>query len=120
MSKLSNLFLSKGMQSDLEQVLFILTKYPIEKIIFYGSLARGDYRDTSDIDICVKGLPDQNFFLALAECLLTTEHAVSLTDFDQTTGYFRQRILTEGKILYESLRVNPRSSVWLRKPEQTV
>jgi len=33
MSKLSHLLLSKGRQNDLEQVLFILTKYPIEKII---------------------------------------------------------------------------------------
>ena len=33
----------------------ILSDYPVEKAYLYGSRARGDYNNTSDIDIAVKG-----------------------------------------------------------------
>ena len=32
----------------------IVEKYPIEKVILYGSYARGDASDTSDIDLVVE------------------------------------------------------------------
>ena len=47
----------------------VLSRYGAEQIILYGSMARGTYSANSDIDRCVEGLPSQNFFRALAECL---------------------------------------------------
>ncbi|MCX7858652.1 nucleotidyltransferase domain-containing protein [Chloroflexus sp.] len=85
---------------DLQKVSIILMQRGAQKIIVYGSLARGDYRPDSDIDLCVEGLPDQVYFRALAECMMAIDRPLSLVALKDTHGYFRTRILTEGKIIY--------------------
>lgn len=85
---------------DIEKVESILIRYGAEKIILYGSLARGDYRKDSDIDICYEGIPDENYFRVVAECLMEIQRRVSILDFKNMRGYFKQKILKEGKLLY--------------------
>ena len=86
---------------DIKTVESILLRHGAQKIILYGSLARGDYRADSDIDICCEGIPPDHYFRALAECLLASQRRVSVLDFASIQGYFRERLLREGKILYE-------------------
>lgn len=86
---------------DIEKIESILIHYGAVKIILYGSLARGDYRVDSDIDICYEGIPDESYFRTVAECLMETQRRVSILDFKSIKGYFKQRILKEGKLLYE-------------------
>ena len=90
------------MLQDLQIIRSILQAYGATRIILYGSLARGDYRTDSDIDICVEGIPNQWYFRALAECILKIERPVTVLDFQNVTGYLRERILNEGVMLYES------------------
>ncbi len=85
---------------DLQKISSILTRRGAQKIIVYGSLARDDYRPDSDIDICVEGIPDQAYFRTLAECMMAIDRPISLVVLKDTHGYFRTRILTEGKLLY--------------------
>lgn len=47
---------------DIEKVESILLRHGALKIILYGSLARGDYRVDSDIDICFEGFLMRNTF----------------------------------------------------------
>lgn len=89
---------------DIKIVESILLRHGAQKIILYGSLARGDYRADSDIDICCEGIPPEHYFRALAECLMATQRRVSVLDFASIQGYFRERVLREGKILYEQSR----------------
>ena len=89
---------------DLQTVESILLRHGARKIILYGSLARGDYRADSDIDICCEGIPPEHYFRALAECLMATQRRVSVLDFASIQGYFKERLLREGKILYEHSR----------------
>ena len=43
-------------EADIEQILLVFDNYPaIEKAILYGSRAKGNYRDSSDIDLCLVG-----------------------------------------------------------------
>ncbi|NEP20343.1 MAG: nucleotidyltransferase domain-containing protein, partial [Leptolyngbya sp. SIO4C1] len=84
---------------DLTMAGSVLSRYGANQIILYGSMARGTYRPDSDIDLCVEGLPSKFFFRALAECLMASHRSLSIVDFDNSHGYFRERILTEGKIL---------------------
>jgi len=86
---------------DLLKVKSILIGQGARKIILYGSLARGDYKSNSDIDICVEGIPNDSYFRAIAQCLMEINRRIIVLDFDKLQGYFKERILSEGKILYE-------------------
>jgi predicted nucleotidyltransferase len=89
----------KVMLTELNRASIILSGYGAQQVILYGSLARGTYRPDSDIDLCVKGLPTHYFFSAVADCLMQAEHAISIIDLENVTGYFKARLLSEGKIL---------------------
>ncbi len=94
--------LPRAIVRDIEKIKQILQRFGAKKIILYGSVARGEYTSESDIDVCFEGLPDSNYFPALAECLMKIDRRVSILDFENVKGYLRRRILEEGKILYES------------------
>ncbi len=92
-------------QKDVSSAVTTLQRFGAERVILYGSIARGDTREDSDLDICVEGLPDENFFRALGECLLHSEHSISVIDLQSSYGLLRSRILQEGLVLYERERV---------------
>lgn len=44
-------------EKTINKLLSVFVKYPeIEEVIIYGSRAKGNYREGSDIDLCLKGL----------------------------------------------------------------
>ncbi len=92
-------------QEDVASAVKTLQRFGAERVILYGSLARGDARADSDLDICVEGLPDENFFRVLGECLLHSEHSISVIDLQSSYGLLRNRILQDGLVLYERERV---------------
>ena len=94
---------SDSILTDLQKAKDILSLHGAQKIILYGSLATNKYRANSDIDLCVEGLPTENFFPAIAACLMNIDRPVSVIDLANTYGYFKTRLLREGKILYMSL-----------------
>ncbi len=93
--------LPRDVARDVKKAITILRKHGAKRIILYGSLARGDYHVGSDIDICFEGIPDKEYFRAVAECLMVIPRRISVTDLQDTYGVFRERINKEGKVLYE-------------------
>ncbi len=93
--------LPKSVQSDLLKAQNILTRNGATRIILYGSMARGDFKPESDIDLCVSGLEGINYFRAVGECLKEIDSHVSIVPLENIWGYFRQRVLQEGKVIYE-------------------
>ncbi len=56
--------------SSLLQILLQLTKYPqIEEVILFGSRAMGNFKSTSDIDICIKGSVSENDLASIKSAL---------------------------------------------------
>ena len=51
----------------IEEIRNLAQKYDIEKVILFGSRARGDFRRTSDIDIAVTGGDFARFALDVDE-----------------------------------------------------
>lgn len=86
---------------DLTAFKEILKRHGAKKVILYGSMARGDFKPDSDIDLSVEGIPDDRYFRALAECLMHAKRRFNLIDLKTAKGYFRNRILNEGKLIYE-------------------
>lgn len=80
-----------------------LQKYDIEKVILFGSRARGDFRRTSDIDIAVTGGDFARFALDVDEETSTLlEYDIVNLDRDMQDE-LRESIEKEGRILYEKI-----------------
>ena len=87
----------------LEEIRELARKYNIEKVVLFGSRARGDFRRTSDIDIAVEGGNFERFALDV------DEETSTLLEFDivnlnkEMQQDLRDSIRMEGKALYEKI-----------------
>ena len=81
----------------IEEIRTFARKYNIDKVILFGSRARGDYRRTSDIDLAARFALDVD------------EETSTLLEYDivdmsrEMQDELRQSIMREGKILYEKV-----------------
>ncbi len=88
----------------------LMAVVPDAKIILYGSRARGDYRDRSDIDIALdmhgQRIP-ASLFLEAQEFAKTSHmtHMVDVVDFADARGTFREEILRDGIALNDLITV---------------
>ena len=87
----------------LDEILMLAEKNNIEKVILFGSRARGDYRKTSDIDLAVLGGSVARFQADIEEEVST------LLSFDivNMDGSVQEELVAsikrEGKVLYEKI-----------------
>lgn len=87
----------------LEEIIEIAEKYTIRKVVLFGSRARGDYRERSDIDLAVYGQDYACFSLDVDDTTSTLlkydfvdmEHAVQ--------SELKDVIEKEGVLLYEKI-----------------
>ncbi len=88
-------------RNSLNAAQHILMRNGATKIILYGSMARGTSTEHSDIDLCVDGLQGISYFHAVGECLIDIDFPISVVPLNNIYGYFRERVLREGKVIYE-------------------
>ena len=89
----------------INQIKQIAAKYPVTKLVLFGSRARGDHAPVSDYDLAVfgPGLSE----LAKAEFSLDIEEIATLKKIDlvfadeNVTDDLMRNIVTEGKVIYE-------------------
>ena len=90
-------------------IIPIVEKYPIEKVILYGSYARGDATDTSDIDLVVESrgrLRNRKIFALGGELLDVLPVRVDVYDILEIANpsAMYENILKEGVIIYDDPR----------------
>lgn len=93
-----------GIRSQvLQEIEDLAKKYRIQRVILFGSRARGDYYRVSDIDLAVTGGDIAGFELAVDEetSTLLEYDVVNLDGVVQED--LRKSILEEGKLLYEKI-----------------
>lgn len=76
--------------------------YGAVRVFLVGSLARGDFRVGSDIDLAAEGIPDDVFFRAGAD--LEAEAGglhVDLVPLESANAAFRADLAREGIVLYD-------------------
>jgi len=90
-------------------IIPIIRKYPVEKVILFGSYARGDASDTSDIDLVVESrgrLRNRKIFALGGELLDVLPVRVDVYDIleiaNQSPMY--ENIQKEGVIIYDDSR----------------
>ena len=78
-------------------------KYNIEKVVLFGSRARGDYRERSDIDLAATGGQVDLFALAVDE-ETSTLLKYDIVNLDRSVQKeLLESIKTEGILLYEKV-----------------
>lgn len=87
----------------IQEICILAEKYKIEKVILFGSRARGDYKRTSDIDLAVSGGDFNRFALDVDE-ETSTLLKYDIVNLDRAVQQeLRHMIEIEGKIIYEKI-----------------
>ena len=87
----------------IREICEIAKKYKVEKVILFGSRARGDFHRASDIDLAVKGGDFADFSLDVDE-ETSTLFMFDFVDLNQSIQQeLRENIEREGKIIYEKI-----------------
>ena len=68
-------------------------------VFLFGSLATGDCREDSDVDLAVDGLAPERYFEALADVMAIVGGPVDLVRLEEAGGSLRDRIRAEGRRL---------------------
>jgi len=97
------------LNAELERILSRLKNDPsVRKVLLFGSLARGDARDHSDIDLIVVKETQMRFLDRLDEFYDDAREAMDILvytpqEFEEMKERpFVKRALREGKMLYEA------------------
>ena len=90
-------------------IIPIVEKYPIEKVILYGSYARGDASDTSDIDLVVESrgkMQNSRIFTLGGDLLMALPVRVDVYDILEIANpsAMYENIQKEGVIIYDGSR----------------
>ena len=93
-----------GIKSKVVQEIVQLAKENcIEKVILFGSRARGDFKERSDIDLAFHGGNSTNFILDVDE-LTSTLLEYDIVDLDKPVRKeLLESIKNEGVVLYEKI-----------------
>lgn len=85
-------------KSDIDRAVNILKEEGCKEIFLFGSIARGNFSDNSDIDIAVKGIKKGRFFKIYAKLANALEHRVDLVDLNNNRR-FTKHIFEIGDII---------------------
>ena len=78
------------------------TDYGVRKVVLAGSLARGDFRVGSDIDLAAEGIPDDKFFRAGAELERTAGGLhVDLVPLESANPAYLADLARDGIVLHD-------------------
>jgi len=76
------------------------SRFGAERVVLFGSLARGEFSGRSDIDLAVWGIPPSDFYRAVAFASGCSKiWAVDLVDGDDCPGALKRHIEQEGVAL---------------------
>ncbi|OQW91350.1 MAG: DNA polymerase subunit beta [Thiotrichaceae bacterium IS1] len=100
--------LAKQVKMDLAAIVKVLVQqFGVTHIILFGSLAKGTFKEDSDIDLAVAGIPARQFFAALGAINSQSRVWVDLKPLEDLEPHFRQCVLATGECLYESVIDQP-------------
>jgi len=90
------------LRARLPAVVASLAAQGAARIILFGSIARGEADDDSDLDIAVVGLPAARFFETMAQAWAAAGRPVDLVRLEDAPPTLRDRILADGEVLRDA------------------
>ena len=93
-----------GLEQNVVNSIINLGKmHGVEKIVLFGSRARGDYKERSDIDIAVYALKNEMFFVDIHENVPTLLKIDVIDMRKNVQEELKSAIEREGVTLYEKI-----------------
>lgn len=80
---------------------FLAGKYGVTRAVLFGSLPEGRFREGSDIDLGVEGLPKEKYIGALVGAEEAAGFPVDIKPLEDISESMRKRIEERGKVIYE-------------------
>lgn len=87
----------------IEEICSLAREYGVERVILFGSRARGDYKRCSDIDLAVQGGNIAGFALDIEEETSTLLEYDIVDLYGSVQEELLESIRKEGRILYEKI-----------------
>lgn len=87
----------------IEEICDIARKHNVQKVILFGSRARGNFKEKSDIDLAVQGGDFIRFMLDVNEETSTLLKFDIINLDEEIQGELKEAIKKEGKIVYEKV-----------------
>ena len=92
---------AQAAEACLTRAVAVLRRHGARRIILFGSLARDCFRERSDIDLAVEGIPAESYTRALADLMLAIDWPVDLKPLEEIEPSFAEHVIRSGKIIYE-------------------
>ncbi len=93
-----SLNLPDDFNGDIQRAIEILKNGGCSDIYLFGSLATGEYKNKSDIDLAIRGCPKGKFFHLLGKLLLELKYSVDLVNLDNGDA-FSHYLEKEGELI---------------------
>lgn len=87
----------------IEEMCNFARKYNVKKVILFGSRARGNFKEKSDIDLAVQGGDFIRFMLDVNEETSTLLSFDIINLDEEIMSELRESIEKEGKVIYEEV-----------------
>lgn len=104
--KKTDLYENTGLSVSLiENIGVISARHGVEKVVLFGSRARGTYEEKSDIDIAVYGCSEMDEYLNDLEENLWTLLELDVIDMDSgsISGHLLEEIMRDERTIYEKI-----------------
>ena len=93
-----------GIEIPKDKVAEFCRRNRIRKLLFFGSVLRGDFRADSDVDVLVEfqsgHTPGLAFFAMQRELSDILGRKADLNTADDLSPYFKQEVLNEAEVVY--------------------
>ena len=77
----------------------LVDRHGARRVVLFGSLARGDVTERSDVDLAVEGMQPAAYFTALADLTGLFDSPVDLVEIERASASMLARLQLEGREL---------------------
>ena len=95
---IENVHFPESYQTNVRRAVEILKEAGCTSVFLFGSLASGNVREKSDIDLAVRGCPKGKFFHLVGRLLIELDYPVDLVNLDMQDG-LAHYLEKEGELL---------------------
>jgi predicted nucleotidyltransferase len=96
---MKKLNINEEVKPEVEEVVAVLKENGCKKIYLFGSIVKGKFKKTSDIDVAISGLEPRKFIMVYSKIMMKVDRKVDLIDLDDTDDYFVKNILKKEELV---------------------